>query len=414
MFIYNLVILFYAGVIRIASLFKQKAKYWVDGRSDWRKKYAQKAAELGEGKRIWVHCASYGEFEQGRPLLEAIRLKYPDYKIILSFFSPSGYEAFNSWKGADMICYLPLDTRRNAADFLKIIDPSISIFIKYEFWINFLNELRSRKIRTFLVSAVFKPHHPFFKWYGGIFKSSLSAFELLDVQDQNSFDLLKSIDVKNVKISGDTRFDRVLEVKRMKDNFPLIEGFVANKKVLVAGSTYARDHEFLLKSMEIAADPDWKLIIVPHEVDATNIKQLKDLLKERNISTCVYSENETHNSNASVLIIDIIGILSKIYRYAHVTYIGGGFNDGWHNVLEPSVYGLPVILYGKDEGKFNEISELIALKTIHTVESVNEFEQIRNRLMNSVEECKLIKEKLELYFKEKANATEKILLYLDL
>ena len=413
MFIYNLVIFLYGWVIKTASVKKPKAKQWVEGRKAWRTRYRHQESKLGTAKRIWIHCASYGEFEQGRPLLEEIRLKYPEYKLILTFFSPSGYEAFKEWKGADMICYLPLDTKANARDFLDIIDPSISIFIKYEFWINFLNELKERKIRTFLVSAVFKPHHPFFKWYGGIFRRSLSAFELLDVQDENSFSLLKSIGLNNVRTSGDTRFDRVLQIKKNPKDLPLARKFATSKRVLIGGSTYRKDHELLLKVFSEMEDQELKLILVPHEVQAENILELCRAIKEKNISFARYTKGEQDLGDARILVIDTIGVLSQSYRYAHAAYIGGGFNDGWHNVLEPSVFGLPVAVFGKDEGKFNEITELIKLGTVTNI--FNESD-LKDFIKRSSDEgyLKNTASHLEKYFEQNSNVTTKILQYLKL
>jgi len=213
MFLYNLIVRLYGLVILIASLRQTKAKQWVTGRRNWKADLLKRITELKSNKKIWVHCASYGELEQGRPLIEAIRRKHPDYVIILSFFSPSGYEAFKDWPGADLICYLPLDTRSNAKDFIKIVNPKVVLFIKYEFWVNFLFRLKKQNIPTFLVSAVFKPHHPFFRWYGGVFRRSLATFTELFIQDEASAKLLDSISVKNYEICGDTRFDRVMEIK---------------------------------------------------------------------------------------------------------------------------------------------------------------------------------------------------------
>ncbi|HEX7415374.1 MAG TPA: glycosyltransferase N-terminal domain-containing protein, partial [Bacteroidia bacterium] len=225
MWLYNTVILLYGLVIKIASVKKAKAKFWVNGRKNWREILSAKVSKLNTSPLVWIHCASYGEFEQGRPLIEAIKKKHPDYKILVSFFSPSGYEAFKDWEGADIICYLPLDTKRNANDFIDILKPKLVIFIKYEFWINFLFQLKEKNIPTYLVSAVFKPHHPFFKWYGHIFRKSLKTFNKLLIQDTNSGELLKSIGVTNYEVCGDTRFDRVIEIKQNFKPIPQIEAF---------------------------------------------------------------------------------------------------------------------------------------------------------------------------------------------
>jgi 3-deoxy-D-manno-octulosonic-acid transferase len=407
MFIYNLVILLYGFVIRVSSLNKIKAKQWVEGRKNWREKLKAAAKNLEGTKKIWVHCASYGEFEQGRPLIDEIKQRQPNVKIILSFFSPSGYEAFKDWKGADLVCYLPLDTSANAADFLEITKPDSVIFIKYEFWLNFLEELRKRKIKTYLVSAVFKPHHPFFRWYGSIFKHSLKAFTTLFVQDKNSAQLLNGIGVKNVEICGDTRFDRVLEVKEKRKQIPLVEEFCTNAKVIVAGSTWPKDNEFLLNVFR-QMDASVKMIIAPHEVDKNSIDEVENLLKRENISYSLYSSRKI-NKDAQVFVLDTIGLLSSTYHYGNVAYIGGGFNEGWHNILEASVYSIPVALYGEDQGKFNEITELIKLGAaqnfLNERDLVNWYTKFLKEETAGAEVQKILKE----YFSERGNVSEKVL-----
>ncbi|MBK9283865.1 MAG: 3-deoxy-D-manno-octulosonic acid transferase [Sphingobacteriaceae bacterium] len=409
MLLYNFVIRLYSLIIRLASLKNEKAALWVNGRVNWRSQYKKRIAELGNARKIWFHCASYGEFEQGRSLIEAIKNKYPDQKIIISFFSPSGYESFKSWKGADFVCYLPSDTPGNAIDFINIINPQTAIFIKYEFWVNYLFQLKKHEIQTYLVSAVFKPHHPFFKWYGGVFKRSLSTFNFIDVQDGQSKKLLESIGVKNVRISGDTRFDRVISIKNKNEKIDVLENFSNGLPLFVAGSTWPKDDEFIIRNLASGKLPFDKIVLVPHEVDKSSIQQLINLLSQYELSFVKYSEFQNNTINHQVLVIDTIGLLSKIYRYANVAYVGGGFDDGWHNVLEPSVYGIPVILFGVDEGKFNEITELIKMKTIGLVTNDIEFVNYANEFYNSENLKNEINNKLALYFNEKSNATARVL-----
>ncbi len=413
MFLYNLVIHLYGLVINLASLKKLKAKQWVNGRKNWRENLSKKISALNLAPILWVHCSSYGEFEQGRPLIESIKKKHPGYKIVLSFFSPSGYEVFKDWSGADVICYLPLDTKSNASDFINIVKPKATLFIKYEFWLNFLFELKKQNIPTYLVSAVFKPHHPFFKWYGGIFRRSLKSFNKLFIQDEASGELLKQINITAYEVCGDTRFDRVIEVKENFIEIPLIKDFCGNAKIIVAGSTWAGDDELLVDSFKELAMQDLKLIIVPHDVEEKNIIKLTNLLIKNDLAFSLFSEQKI-KSNTQVLVVDTIGLLSKIYNYASVAYIGGGLNGGIHNCLEPAVYFKPVIFYGNDYHKYNEATELIELKAAKNISSVSQLTlEFRNFLTdkNTVGE---IENSLKLYFKSKSGTTNKVLDILDL
>ena len=413
MFLYNLVIFLYGFVIKLSSINKLKAKQWVNGRKNWRENLSKKITALNSKDILWVHCASYGEFEQGRPLIEAIKKKHAHYKIVLSFFSPSGYEVFKDWSGADVICYLPLDTKKNARYFINIVKPNASLFIKYEFWLNFLFELKKQNIPTYLVSAVFKPHHPFFKWYGKIFKNSLSAFNKLFIQDESSGNLLKGIGITKYEVCGDTRFDRVIEVKENFSEIPYIKEFCGDSKVIVAGSTWLGDEELLIESFKELALQDLKLIIVPHDVDEKNILKLTGLLSKNELLFCLFSEQK-QNKNANILVVDTIGLLSKIYNYASVTYIGGGLNEGIHNCLEPAVYFKPVIFYGNDYHKFNEATELISLKAAKNISSVTDLTSEFKYYLNNKSEVEEIETRLKLYFKIKSGTTKKVLEILDL
>jgi 3-deoxy-D-manno-octulosonic-acid transferase len=395
-------------VIKIASVRKIKAGQWVNGRKNWRENYRSKAEKLKDSKIVWVHCASYGEFEQGRPLIDAIRKENPSVKIVLTFFSPSGYESFKDWSGADMICYLPLDTKSNASDFIDIVKPCCVIFIKYEFWLNFLTELKRRKISTYLVSARFKPHHPFFRWYGGIFKRSLSTFEKLFIQDENSGKMLSDIGVKNFEVSGDTRFDRVLEIKNSFQNIPFFDEFCAGSKIIVGGSTWPQDEDLLLEAFVKMNDPSVKLILAPHEVDEKSVSALVSKIENAGLSCIRYSQGNPDRSK-SILVIDTIGLLSRIYRYALAAYVGGGFGDGLHNLLEPAVYGIPVTFYGDNYVNFNEVVELKNLGAAIRVSNGDELDHVFKKLLNDASLSGEIRKKLEVYFDARKNSTGKIL-----
>jgi 3-deoxy-D-manno-octulosonic-acid transferase len=406
MFIYNLVVLLYGLLITLASVKKRKAKQWVEGRKNWKDFYAGKLKHLNSNKIIWVHCASYGEFEQGRPLIEKIKKDYPAFKVVLTFFSPSGYEVVKNWQGADVVGYLPLDTKRNAEAFISIVQPQAAIFIKYEFWLNFLNTLKKHSVKTYLVSAVFKPHHPFFKSYGRIFRNSLATFNKLFIQDQASGDLLETIGIKNYEVTGDTRFDRVLEIKEKFEPIRPIEQFCGDSPVIVAGSTWYAD-EVLLAAVLKKLPANVKLLIAPHEINDNSVGKLISVLKEQGISYALYTEGNTINAQR-VLIVNAFGLLSKLYHYCTVAYIGGGFGDGIHNCLEAAVYLKPVIFYGDTHHKYNEAVELIQLGAAKNVmsegEAVKAFQQF---LTNTGKEE--LENTLRTYFARKSGTTKKVL-----
>lgn len=411
MFIYNLVILLYGAIIKFVSFKNPKAKLWVVGRRDWQKKYIQQFAALKTDKIIWVHCASYGEYEQGRPLIESIKKIHPQYKIVLTFFSPSGYEEVKTWQGAEVIGYLPLDTRKNAHEFISIVKPQAAIFIKYEFWLNFLFVLKEQNIKTYLVSAVFKTHHPFFKWYGSIFRKSLQTFNVLFIQDHRSAELLESIDIKNYKVSGDTRFDRVKEIKEQFISLPFIEKFCGSSKVIIAGSSYKEDHEVLIEALPKLNNKDVKLILVPHEVTESGVQQLVSLLTKKQLSYTLYSAQKF--GGEQVLILDSFGLLSKLYYYCDVAYIGGGFGNGIHNCLEAAVYLKPVIFAGNTHHKFNEAVELLTMKTAANILNTEEVIKALNHFLDNANNAALQKT-LQNYFDEKSGTTQKVLSALNL
>ncbi|MFI5141354.1 MAG: 3-deoxy-D-manno-octulosonic acid transferase [Bacteroidia bacterium] len=411
MWFYNLGIFFIGLAIKLTSLKKAKAKLWVNGRKNWCTILSVKISNLNAKKIIWVHCSSYGEFEQGRPVIEAIKKQQPTAKIVLSFFSPSGYEAFKNWDGADVVCYLPLDTKQNAKDFLEIVNPTMSIFIKYEFWLNFLFRLKEKAIPTFLISAVFKPHQPFFKWYGGIFKKALSTFKLLLIQDEASGKLLETIHIKNYKVVGDTRFDRVFDILKTKKELPLIDSFCTNNKILVVGSSWPKDEEIVLETFKKLKEKhsNLKLIIAPHEVNKVSVANIEKLMGNLNYSLFT---NPTNIDEADVLIIDTIGVLSQLYRYATATYIGGGFNDGIHNILEAMVYEVPVA-FGLNHYKFVEAAETLQLGISKEISNKDDLLLFFDKLVtNETYRAKLSSE-IKNYMQNKSGATEKILAEVD-
>ncbi|HMC99954.1 MAG TPA: glycosyltransferase N-terminal domain-containing protein [Ferruginibacter sp.] len=382
--LYNIFLLLYSIGIRVASLWKPKAKKWLQGRKGLFGSLSEKLATKN-GKRIWMHCASLGEFEQGRPLLEAIREREPSSYIVLSFFSPSGYEVTKDYKGVDLVLYLPMDSSSNAKRFIDAIDPSLVLWVKYEYWFYYLDELKRRNIPVILVSGIFRKRQPFFKWYGAIWRRMLKSFTHFFVQNEMSKALLESIGVVDrITITGDTRFDRVIEIAKYFQPVPFIEGFCGNAIVIVAGSTWEEDEVELLHYVKI--HPEIKFIIAPHEINADNIASVK---KEFANSFC-YSEFEnagtTQQQTGNVLIIDNIGMLSRLYNYATIAYVGGGFgSDGVHNVLEAAVYGKPVV-FGPEYEKYDEAIGLLEAGGGESISGPLGLEKVIDDLLDNDEE----------------------------
>ena len=371
--LYNLAIHAYYLLIRLASLFDSKARQWVKGREN---QFEKMAEELKNKEPIaWFHAASLGEFEQGRPVMEAFRKQYPSFKILLTFFSPSGYEIRKNYEGADYIFYLPIDTPGKAKRFIQLVNPKIAVFIKYEFWFNYIHILHKRQVPLFIISAIFRKEQHFFQWYGGWFRKILGCFSYFFVQNQESFDLLRSIGIDKVMISGDTRFDRVKEIASNKKSFPLIEQFAAGYKVLLAGSSWPPDEAIIQKLPE---DKARKIIIAPHEIHEDHIAAIENRLgKER---TLRYSKaDESNILTSEILIVDGMGFLSSLYQYCDVAYIGGGFGKAIHNILEAVTFGKPVI-FGPTYHKFKEAVDLIELGGAFTVNNEQEFITIFGKL----------------------------------
>lgn len=405
--LYNLFLWLYRVGARILGLFNKKAKLWVLGRMNIFSKL-KNAFKENHAPIAWFHCASLGEFEQGRPLIEKLKKENPEYKILVTFFSPSGYEIRKNYSLADWVFYLPTDGKINAYRFMEIVKPSLAFFIKYEFWYFYLAELKKRNIPLFLVSGVFRTSQPFFKWYGAWQRKALTFFKHFFVQKKHSAILLQTLGFENATVTGDTRFDRVIATKNSWTSIESLEKFCGDKKVLVAGSTWEED-DLVLKHYVIA-HPEVRFIIAPHEIGPARIKECKEIYENATLySDFIKKEEIPHNINT--LIIDNIGMLNRLYKYAQISYVGGAFGNGIHNVLEPLVFGTP-ILFGPDYENFPETNDLIELKIGFSVNNALECEKIITELMNDSKKLSLIHNMAEEYIKENIGATEKIFIYL--
>lgn len=365
--LYRLAIWAYGAALHIAGLFNHKARLFVDGRKGIFDKIREAMAPDTK-KRIWMHCASLGEFEQGRPVLEALRQTYPQYSFVVTFFSPSGYEVRKNYGGADHVFYLPMDSEANANTFLDIVNPALCIFVKYEFWYYYLDSIANRNIPVILISAIFNKEQGFFRWYGSLQRHMLRCFSHIFVQDEASHRLLGDIRIKTVSVSGDTRFDRVIDAAQKSIVLPEAEAFTKGHKIIVAGSTWTDDEIFFTKVLP-QLTKEWKIILVPHEVNGEHITDIESLFEEDIVR---WSEAEK-SKDKRVLLVDKVGILVHLYRYADVAWIGGGFGkDGVHNVLEAAVYGKPCF-YGPVFHQFREAIELVAVEGAFSVNEPAEF-----------------------------------------
>ena len=397
--IYNIGIYFYKLAIFIASFFDKKARLLHKGQQEALTLLKEKVDP--NAGYVWFHAASLGEFEQGRPVIERLKAENPETKILLTFFSPSGYEIRKNYNGADIVSYLPLDTYFAARNFVKLVKPSKAVFVKYEFWPNYLLALQQADVPVYSISAIFRESQVFFKVYGGWYRSLLRVFSHIFVQDNASLDLLKKYDITNASVCGDTRFDRVYDLYSQAKQLPLIEEFAkGGQPIIVAGSTWPKDEELLVQYLKL--HPDLKLILVPHEVHQSHILEISKLLDGKFVR---YSEANSENlAQANCLVVDVIGILSSIYLYANVDYIGGGFGVGIHNTLEAAVWHVPVV-FGPNYQRFREARELISVGGAFAISNYTLLETQLNRLLKDEQAGKMAGE----YVKNNTGATQLIL-----
>ena len=390
--------------VAIASRFNKKVKKMWAGERQAVKVLKEKVDP--EARYIWFHAASLGEFEQGRPLIEHLRETHPEYKILLTFFSPSGYEVRKNYEGADIICYLPLDTIRNARRFLRAVKPVMAFFIKYEFWYNYLHILQHRGVPTYSVSSIFRPDQIFFQWYGRQYGRVLKCFTHFFVQNMESKALLAKLGITDVDVVGDTRFDRVLQIKEASKQLPIVEQFTAHaQKVFVAGSSWLPDEEIFIKYFDI--HKDWKLIIAPHVISDEHLSQIFELLKGRRVVR--YTEaTEDNVKDAEVLIIDCFGLLSSIYHYGTVSYVGGGFGVGIHNVLEAAVWDIPVV-FGPNNKHFQEAQGLMLVQGGFEIKDYQSFRDLMMRFETDASFLQNAGENAGAFVKSRAGATAKVM-----
>jgi 3-deoxy-D-manno-octulosonic-acid transferase len=412
--LYSLGIFLYGVVIRLAALSSSKAKLWVAGRKNLFD-HLRDAVKKDTRPILWFHCASLGEFEQGRPLMERLRAQHPEYRILLTFFSPSGYEVRKNYAGADIVTYIPLDTKSNARRFLNIVQPKLVVFVKYEFWLHHLEEISKRNIPHYLVSAIFRDNQVFFKPHGGIFRSALKNYTHIFTQNETSLTLIKKIGIASATVAGDTRFDRVAEIAAGAKDIAAVEHFSKNRKVIVAGSTWDADEEHLFPAIvNYLYKYGWSLIIAPHEITKSRIAGIESSLNAAGVDVQDIArfsgipEGQENSFGGKVLIIDNIGMLSSLYRYGDIAYIGGGFGKSIHNTLEAAVYSIPVV-FGPMYQKFNEALGLIACKGGFGVHDANELQTTLDGLLSNESFRKAAGERAGEFVKNNTGATQKIL-----
>jgi len=378
LFLYNILISIAGFLLKIIALFNKKIKLFVEGR---KQSFSILSEKLNKGdKTIWFHVASLGEYEQGLPVMEEFKKKFPNHKLVLTFFSPSGYEVRKNNTIADVMVYLPWDTKSNVQQFLKMVQPEMAIFVKYEFWINYLSQLKKQNIPTYLISGIFRENQAFFKWYGGFYRKALHSFTHFFVQNESSKKLVEGLGFTNVTISGDTRFDRVFAISERDNQLNFVEQFKGNNLLFVAGSTWEVDENLLLNYIN-KTNKKVKFIIAPHNIKT---EQVSNLQAQMNKSVVLFSEKENKNfSDFDVMIVDTIGLLTKIYSYADIAYVGGGFgNPGVHNVLEPAVFGVPIVI-GENYSHFAEATQLVNIGGVLSIKNQTEFELILDKLVES-------------------------------
>ncbi len=408
--LYNLSIYAYSFIIKLLAPINSKAKFWIEGRKGIFEKLNVAIGEQNSSQKIaWFHCASLGEFEQGRPVIEAFRAKYPTYKILITFFSPSGYEVRKNYTGADYIFYLPADTPENARKFIEIIKPSIAFFVKYEFWRNYLTELKKHQIPVISFSAIFRPNQLFFKTYGGFYREVLRQFDHILVQNQESYKLLQSIDIQSVTLAGDTRFDRVKQIVDAKKDIIIAKDFKANRQVFMVGSAWQTDMEVLIPFMNSQkSNSNIAFVIAPHEIHREEINAWQKQIQLKSICFSKVKP-ETQLTDYQVLIIDNIGMLSSLYQYADFAYIGGSFGKGLHNILEAATFGMPIFFGNKAYHKFQEATDLVHLKGAFALASTAGMLLIFNDLQENKDKKNQATLTCKNYVLDNIGATEKVM-----
>jgi 3-deoxy-D-manno-octulosonic-acid transferase len=406
--IYNIGIHITQLVLKFISIFNHKIRLGVQGRKDTFSILESKIST--SDKTLWFHCASLGEYEQGLPVFKELRKIYPSHKIVLTFFSPSGYEIRKNTDIADVVVYLPLDTKANAKRFLDMVRPELSIFVKYDIWPNILNELKNRQLKAILISALFRENQIYFKFYGGFMKNALYAFQHIFTQDGTSKSLLKKIDYNQVTVSGDTRFDRVFNQLEQNNHLDFVELFIDNKLCIVAGSTWSEDEAFLIDYINSLETDTLKFIIAPHNIKTAQIQKLKQSINKQ---TVLFSEkNLSTISTYQVLILDTIGLLSKVYSYANVAYVGGAVGKtGLHNTLEPAIFGVPIII-GEHYNRFPEAKTMIKNKGMFSVKNFKELKQKLDSLIHSSESREISGEANLNYIKNNRGAVIQIMCFI--
>ena len=400
---YNLIIYLYQLGVIIASLFNEKVRKMWRGEREAISILKEKIDP--NAKYVWFHAASLGEFEQGRPLMEQLRSEHPEYKILLTFFSPSGYEVRKNYEGADIICYLPLDTITNARRFLRTIRPMMAFFIKYEFWYNYLHILRHRGVPVYSVSSIFRPRQVFFRWYGRQYSRVLKCFTRFYVQNEVSRELLATIGIKDVTVVGDTRFDRVLQIKKASKQLPVVEQFKGSAKCFVAGSSWQPDEDIFIPFFN--EHKDWKVVIAPHVIGEDHLQQIEKKLEGRKVVRYSAAAG-AQLQDADVLIIDCFGLLSSIYSYADVTYVGGGFGVGIHNTLEAAVWDVPVI-FGPNNERFQEAQGLKACGGGQEITCADDFHRTMQRFIDDPAKITEAGRQSGQFVAQMTGATQKIL-----
>lgn len=412
MWLYNLGIYFLGLAIKLAACVKPKAALWVKGRRNWRHRLSAQLKPHQGKPIIWLHSASLGEFEQGRPVLALLRKKYPNACLVLSFFSPSGYEIQKHYTGVDVICYMPLDTPQQAKQFIHLLNPVMALFVRYEFWLNHLKLLKQNAVPTYLISAVFRPYQPFFKWYGSIFRNALQAYTTIFVQDDSSAQLLHQLNYKRYKICGDTRIDRVITMRgENQKDLTFLETFKEHATLFIAGSTWEGDELMVIDAFKTCRKTlaHLKLMIAPHEVEDKKTVRLLNRLKASGLAYVRFSDHPTPENlkQAEVLVLNTIGYLGASYRLADVVYIGGGFNGGIHSILEPIAFLKPVY-FGSTYQKFNEAVQLLSCGGAKSVKTTPELSEALNQVLSQKHVYEQMIAGIQLFLQQNKGASFKI------